>query len=143
MNYARITNNTVQEVIDFDPAERFHTTIAAMFTQVPVTAHVGYSLVAGVWTAPAPVASTPLPVVYPILTPTLFYVCFTTQERIAIKASTDPVVVELLATLNMCLAAGAEINLNLASTRADVQYMETIGLLAPGRYAQIIAGVPQ
>lgn len=61
MNYARIIQGVAVDVIDGDPAERFHPQIAAEFTAVVDTVVVGSRLVDGEWVAPEPVAPAPPP----------------------------------------------------------------------------------
>lgn len=59
--YARIVNNTIAEIVDFDPVERFHPDVAALFSPAPEGAEAGAMLVDGVWVNPAP-APEPEPV---------------------------------------------------------------------------------
>lgn len=58
--YARIVNNIIAEIVDFDPAERFHPDVAALFTPTPEGAGIGYTLVDGVWQAPVIPEPTPI-----------------------------------------------------------------------------------
>lgn len=58
MKYARILNNIAQEIIDFDPAGRFHPDVAALFEPVPDEVNQGATLANGVWT---PYVAPPVP----------------------------------------------------------------------------------
>lgn len=65
MKYARIIDDVAQEVIDFDPAERFHPDVAALFEPVPDEVNQGATRDdRGAWTpyvAPAPEPAPPAP----------------------------------------------------------------------------------
>lgn len=56
-------------------------------------------------------------------------------ERLAIRASTDPIVVDFVAALQII----PRVELDGALTVQGVQYLESIGLLPPGRAAEILA----
>lgn len=58
----------------------------------------------------------------------------TTQERIAIRGSTDPVIVDFYDLLQ----ASPEINLKDPLTSQGLDYLTSAGLLASGRAAQIL-----
>lgn len=60
---------------------------------------------------------------------------FTAEERIAIRASTDPVIVDFLHLLDLA----QEVQLDDADTQAGVRYLESAGLLAAGRAEVILA----
>ena len=60
---------------------------------------------------------------------------FTAEERIAIRASTDPVIVDFLHLLDLA----QEVRLNDADTQAGVRHLESVGLLAAGRAEAILA----
>jgi hypothetical protein len=81
----------------------------------------------------------------PILTPMVFYLAFTPAERIAIKASTDPVVVEFWATYQLAAQTSHPIDMGLVSVVEGVTYLSTTTppLVAPARVAEILAGTPQ
>ncbi len=114
--------------------------------------------VAGIWecgsmrfvdpgqNAYAPVAT------YPVLTPMQFYLAFTPTERMAIKKSTDPVVIEFWATYQLAAQLNNTIDPNLVSAQEALTYLATpatatppgAGILAStARIAQISNGVPQ
>lgn len=69
-----------------------------------------------------------------ILTQLGFLRRFTAEERIAIRASADPVVQDFLHLLGLA----QEIRLDDADTVAGVNYLETLGLLAEGRAAVVL-----
>lgn len=50
--FARIVNDTVQDVIDFDPVGRFHVDIASLYVQVPDHVRPNATLMDGVWVNP-------------------------------------------------------------------------------------------
>ena len=94
----------------------------------------------------APVAS------YPVLTPMQFYLAFTPTERMAIKKSADPVVVEFWATYELAAQLNNTIDPNLVSVQAALTYLATptsatppgAGILvSTARIAQISSGTPQ
>lgn len=70
----------------------------------------------------------------PILTQLAFLRRFTPEERIAIRASTDPVVQDFLHLLGLA----QDIRLDDADTVAGVGYLESLGLLAAGRAAVVL-----
>lgn len=61
MKFARIIENVAVDVTDADPAGRFHPSLAAEFTAVPIEVVEGSRLDDGAWTAPAPVEPSPEP----------------------------------------------------------------------------------
>lgn len=61
---------------------------------------------------------------------------FTADERMAIRASNDPVVVDFLHLLSLA----QDVRLADADTLAGVGYLEQAGLLVAGRAAEILAG---
>lgn len=61
---------------------------------------------------------------------------FTAPERIAIRASADPVVIDFLHLLSLAQS----VRLDDADTLAGVGYLEQAGLVAVGRAAEILAG---
>lgn len=89
--------------------------------------------------------SPPAPAPAPILTPMVFYLAFTPAERMAIKASTDPVVVEFWATYQLAVQTNHPIDMGLVSVVEGVEYLSTTTppLIQPARIPQILAGAPQ
>lgn len=61
MNYARIIQGVAVDVINGDPAERFHPQIAAQFSAIPDDVVAGSRLIDGEWVAPEPAVTTPAP----------------------------------------------------------------------------------
>lgn len=59
---------------------------------------------------------------------------FTAEERIAIRSSIDPVIIDFLYLLDLA----QEVNLTDSDTIAGVTYCESINLLAEGRATQIL-----
>ena len=136
--YARITNNTVQEVIDFDPAGRFTSEIAAMFTPVPNGTKAMDKLnIDGTWTVYVPPVAPPAPA--PI-NPTQwlidigpFYDRFG-AAKMAVLTSVDPAVV--------AIRADVAIRKWIDLTRTDVaQSLGYIGTKVPTLTAILQASI--
>ena len=155
---AWIENNQVRDICPGNPAELYHPDIAKHYdTEVPDGTVSGATLVDGVWTNPAPVVVTPAePVVtYPTRTPMAFYLSFAPMERIALKASTDPVVQEFWATYLLAVQTGADIDMSLQSNLDAISYLSIPvtaqtpfgtpgpGILTAERVAQVLQGVAQ
>lgn len=70
-----------------------------------------------------------------LLTQLAFLRRFTAPERIAIRASTDPIIVDFLHLLTLA----QDIELADPDTVAGVNYLEQQGLLSAGRAAEILA----
>ncbi len=68
------------------------------------------------------------------LTKLQFLRLFTTAERIAIRASADPVIVDFLQLLDLA----QDVRLDDPDTVQGVHYLESEGLIAPGRAAEIL-----
>ena len=90
--------------------------------------------------------------VYPTLTPMQFYLAFTPTERMAIRKSVDPVVVEFWSTYQLAAQLNNTIDPNLVSVQEALTYLATAttatppgaGILAStARIAQISQGIPQ
>ena len=108
-------------------------------------------IVSGTTEAPifsAPAATSALPV----LTPMTLYMAFTPAERIAIKASTDPMVVEFWTMYQLSVQLQKPTDPNLVSVQEALAYLAQpkdatppgAGILASkDRIAQILAGIPQ
>jgi hypothetical protein len=69
------------------------------------------------------------------MTPLAFLRRFTAEERITIRASTDPLIVDFIALVNLA----QDILLDDPDTMRGVGYLEQQGLLAAGRTAEILA----
>lgn len=89
----------------------------------------------GGWTNPDPG-----PVV---LSPMQFYLAFTPTERVAIKASTDPLVAEFWQTFELAVQTATVIHTGLASVTDGVNALVTANLINANRVADVLAGVPQ
>lgn len=89
--------------------------------------------------------------IYPVLTPMAFYLAFTPTERINIKKSTDPMVMEFWATYELAAQTNHNIDPNLVSVQEGLAWLATPttatpagpGILAATRVAQISQGIPQ
>jgi len=70
-----------------------------------------------------------------------FYRKFTTAERVAIRtlAKTDPIVEDIYATLNAAIASGSNVRDDDPDTVNGLAYLESVGVLAEGRAAEILA----
>ncbi|ELX13861.1 hypothetical protein Jab_1c25010 [Janthinobacterium sp. HH01] len=87
----------------------------------------------------------------PLLTPMSLYMAFTPAERIAIKASKDPIVAEFWSMYQLSVQLDKPTDPNLASVRDIIAYLAKPaspgpggGILAsPERVQQILAGIPQ
>lgn len=101
----------------------------------------------GNWVVEMDVAHAPLP----LLTPMTLYMAFTPAERIAIKASKDPMVAEFWSMYQLSVQLDKPTDPNLASVRDIIAYLAKPaspgpggGILAsPERVQQILAGIPQ
>ena len=151
-NYAQIQGTLVVEVVTQAAYNTFNTTTQALFIACPSNVTAGYTYTAATQTWTAPPAPPAVQVKYPTLTPMQFYLAFTPTERIAIKKSTDPVVVEFWATYQLAAQLNNTIDPNLVSVQEGLTYLATpttatppgAGILASAsRIAQISAGVPQ
>ena len=69
------------------------------------------------------------------MTTLIFMRRFTPQERISIRASTDPILVDFL----WLLGQAPNVRLDDPDTIAGVNYVESIGLITPSRAAQILS----
>ena len=149
-NYALIQNGVAVEIVSPAAYNIFNSTTQSLFVSCPSTVTGGYTFVPpSTWTAPhAP----PAPVVkYPILTPMQFYLAFTPTERIAIKKSTDLIVVEFWATYQLAAQLNNTIDPNLISVQEGLDWLATPttatpagpGILATSRITQILNGVQQ
>ena len=65
-----------------------------------------------------------------------FLSLYTPQERVAIRASTDPIIMDFREMVNIAL----EVNLDLDITQQALGYLAMTGLLQPARVAEILRG---
>ena len=143
MKYAWIQNDQIRDICPGNPSESYHPDIAALYdAQVPDEAQQGDTFEDGVLTpkpvpeyvAPEPVAPTP-----PKVSVIEYKMLFTSAERIATKASTDPVIMDLQELLNDPRTINVDLSLQSISDALD--YMTHLGLIASGRKAEILTGV--
>jgi hypothetical protein len=171
--YARTKNNIAVEIfippIGFAINQCLHPDVVQLFSIVPDGTQSGSTYAKGIWTkptAPAPVQTSPT--VYPVLSPTQFYLAFTPAERMKIKAlastggvpansslfgnSTaipqDQEIAEFWETFKMSDATKSPIDPNLSSVQEGLMYMSnptapTPVVITAVRIPQILAGIPQ
>lgn len=139
-NYARILDNVAVD-ISTDPQAQFHVLVAAQFVEVPDAVEAGWIVTGGTWAAP-PAPPIIAPVQQYLLTPSRpqFLLMFTSAERVAIRASTDPVIKDFLAIV--ADPALEWIDLSLASVQEGLAYLVASGLLTSDRLAVIEKGWP-
>ena len=143
MKYAWLTAQVIRDICPGNPAESYHPDIAQLYdTQVPDEAQQGDTFADGVLTpkpVPEYVAPEPVPVKPPTVKAIDYKMLFTSAERIASKASTDPVMVDLMTLLDD--PRTTHIDLSRPSLGEALDYMTFIGILAVGRKAEILTGV--
>ena len=153
--WARVINNSAVDVVTSDPTKLFHPAIAAEFIVVSDSVKDGWSYnpISATWAVPAaPVAPPPPPPPpMPPMTPIQFYLAFTPSERIAIKKSTDAMVVEFWATYQFATQQNQTVDPTLFSVIEGVNYLAIPttatppgpGIIVATRVPQILAGIPQ
>jgi len=144
MKYAWIENNRIRDIApEGDPAGFYHPDVAVHYdTQVPDDAENGDTFIGGVLTKrpvppPAP-APEPVAVKPPKVSVIEYKMLFTSAERIAVKASADPIIVDLQELMNDPRTVNVDLSLQSISDALD--YMTSIGLIAVGRKAEILTG---
>jgi hypothetical protein len=144
--YARIVSGQAVDVTQLDPIEAFHADVAAEFVVVPDGTADGDRFDGTTWSKPAPPTA---PVAQrPKLTPMTFYLAFSPAERIKIKASTDPVVMEFWDTYQRAERTETMVDPNLISVQEGLAYLAQPApgpaiLASKDRIDQILAGIPQ
>ena len=136
---AWIENNRVREICKGNPSELYHPDIAVHFdTEIDEDVLVGAELVKGVWVNPTvtTIEAVIVPTL-PMLSPVEFKMLFTSAERIAIKSSTDPVVIDFFELISDPRLT--QVDRNLQSVKDAIAYLESKGLIAVGRLAEIFA----
>lgn len=97
-------------------------------------------------------ATAPVPVPLALLTPMTLYLAFSPAERIAIKKSTDQMVMEFWATYQLSVQLGTMTDPNLVSVQQGIGYLARPATATPAgpgilasadRVTQILAGVLQ
>lgn len=144
MRKAWLENNVIRDIApEGDPAGFYHPDIAVHYaTDVPVDAENGDTFMGGVLTKrPVPVPPeppAPEPVKPPKVTVIEYKMLFTSAERIAVKNSIDPVIVDLQELMNDPRTVNVDLSLQSISDALD--YMTALGLIAVGRKAEILTG---
>jgi hypothetical protein len=143
---AWIENAVIRDICPGNPQDLYHPDVAVFYnTDVPDDAANGDGWVDGqlvkpVIPDPVPVEP-PAPVVVPPKVSAIEYkMLFTPQERIATKNSPDPIIQDLHELLNDPRVM--VVDLSLASIQGALDYMTSLGILAEGRKAEILTGVP-
>lgn len=73
------------------------------------------------------------------VSPIEFKLLFSAAERVAIKTSTDPIILDFFSIVEDPRLT--EVNLALQSTQDSLDYLTTAKILAEGRKAEILTGV--
>ncbi len=147
--YARLdATGVVLETCDAAAIATHEPNLASTFVPCPDGVVAGAKRNAnGSWVAYVPPVIAPPPL--PLLTPMTLYMAFTPAERIAIKASMDPMVQEFWAMYQMSVQLGAMTDPNLVSVQEALTYLAAPKPGGPGilvsvdRIDQIKNGVPQ
>lgn len=152
--YAKLNGKVAVEILEVPDGatinDCMHPDLVKSFTPCGVNVTIGSTVDSnGTWTiaAPAePVVSPDAKPEYEELTAMNYYLSFTVQERVAIKASTDPVVKEALATLELVMANQSTgsphlVNPNRKSTQLFLAHLVKVGIIASvDRIAEISRG---
>lgn len=138
MKKAWIENNIIRDIAHTEPFEIYHPDIAKLYdTDVPDDAQNGWILENGTWVAPVIVETpvTPVAIKQPI-SPIEFKLRFTAPERVAIYASTDPIVKDFVSLLDDVRLTS--VDLNLKATIDAIHYLASQGLIEQGRINEIL-----
>jgi len=125
MRYAWIENDIIRDIAPGAPEQFYHPSVAANYdTEVPDNAANGDTFTDGVLTKrPVPVVVTPepQPVVFvpPKVTVIEYKMLFTSAERIAVKTSTDPVIIDLQELMNDPRTVNVDLSLKSISDALD------------------------
>ena len=131
MRYLLIKNNIVVNAIEAD--SEFISNLSGYDHKILTDNYgIGFSYINGVFSEPElqPVDSNGIS-----LTQLEFLRRFSAEERIAIRSSDNPIIVDFLHLLNLA----QEIKTDDPDTIAGVNYLETLNLIAEGRAAEILA----
>ncbi len=131
MRYLLIKNNIVVNAIEAD--SEFISNLSGYDHKILTDNYgIGFSYINGVFSEPElqPVDSNGIS-----LTQLEFLRRFSAEERIAIRSSDNPIIVDFLHLLNLA----QEIKTDDPDTIAGVNYLETLNLIAEGRAAVILA----
>lgn len=142
MKKAWIENSVIRDVAHTDPYSIYHADVAKFYTSdVPDNAENGDTFANGVLTKkviPVEVPPEPVAPVPPKVTVIEYKMLFTSAERIAVKASADPVIIDLQELMNDPRTVNVDLSLQSISDALD--YMTGLGLIAVGRKAEILTG---
>jgi len=145
MRKAWLENDIIRDIAPGDPSQFYHPDIAKHYdTDVPENAKNGDTFKDGVLTkqpVPDPVEPAPAMSNPPKVSPVEFKLLFTAVERVAIKASTDPIVQDFFSIVEDPRLT--HVDLGLQSTQDALSYLEAQGLIAAGRKDEILTGVVQ
>lgn len=143
MKKAWLENTIIRDIAPGDPTKLYHPEIALYYdTDVPDDAERGDTFSEGVLTKKVVLEAPPIePVVVkpPKVSVIEYKMLFTSAERIAVKASTDPVIIDLQELMNDPRTVNVDLSLKSISDALD--YMTYLGLIAAGRKAEILTGV--
>ncbi len=131
MRYLLIKNNIVVNAIEAD--SEFISNLSGYDHKILTDNYgIGFSYINGVFSEPElqPVGSNGIS-----LTQLEFLRRFSAEERIAIRSSDNPIIVDFLHLLNLA----QEIKTDDPDTIAGVNYLETLNLIAEGRAAVTLA----
>lgn len=131
MRYLLIKNGIVVNAIEADANDIEHLIGYDDIIANANTAGPGWLYQDGIFTQPDP-NSYKQPIFS--LSQLSFLRKFTAEERIAIRTSIDPIIIDFLHLLNIA----QDINLSDPDTVAGVNYLESIGLLDTGRATTIL-----
>lgn len=142
MIFAWVENNTVRDVCEGVPQDRFVPEVAALYsTPVPAGTKPGYVLKNGNWTAPPPPKPAPDPVtIPPKVSPVEFLLLFTSQERVAIRAArpNDPVLDDFFGIVEDPRLTF--VNLALPSVQDALHYLAAKQFITDARREEILKG---
>lgn len=143
MKYSRIENNKVVETISFDPTGLFHPSLIWVECPDEVGQHWvtndNVNFYASEVVIHEPVVQV-APLV-PLISPVTFKLLFTPQERLAIRAErpNDEIIDDLFTILDDPRLK--DVDLNLESNKAVMDYLQSKGLITEERKAEILTGV--
>lgn len=134
MKYAWVENNKIRDTA-IDPASQFTAEVAAFYsTEVADEVQPGWELIEDIWTEPLKpdvIISQPQ---NSEITVIKFLLKFTPQERISIRSSTDPVVIDWLRILDDPRLTTVEYSI----ARPTLEYLVSINLLEASRISEIL-----
>lgn len=141
MKYARIVNGIAVDVRTESPGGCFTPDVVAEFVEIPDNVEDHWILTGTEWSAPVIPEPTVVEQLIPIISPVEFKLLFTPQERLAIKAeqTNDEILDDLFSILDDPRLK--EINLNLESNKAVMEYFQSKGLITAERKEEIMTGV--